>query len=529
MGFQPDPQIPITPVEETAKSSINSDWQNILTAAKGGGVSFAGRIIEYVIRFAFGIFIARVVGVEQYGLYTLAITVSLIATNIAMLGLQTGMVRFLPAAIREKDDQTAWGIIQVSVGIPLIFSLILAGGLLILADPLAGLLFQDTRMVPLLRIASLLIPLDTLSSMAYVITISYKQPQYSVITDNILAPLIKLLLAASFLAIGLSTQGILFAQLIASLTALLVLIYFVNSLFPLRRTLGSATKHLKKLIRYSLPVYLGWIVNTLQSTFTTLALGFLGLATGVGVYAAASRFSLIGSMFYLSVGNISTPIFADLHSQGNTAQMKAYYQTTARWLLMFNIPVFLTSVLYAKPLLWLFGDDFTAGVSSMIILAFGTLAYTSTGLGANILDMTDHPKVNSINSLIMVFILIFLNILLVPRWEVLGAALATSISIVLVNVISLIEVWILLRMQPYNRSLLKPILAGLVAGSIAALINHFFSLSYFLQLIVGGGMLWFVYLGLLFLFKLPHDDMLVVERALVKIRAKSPFNHFGKK
>jgi O-antigen/teichoic acid export membrane protein len=234
-------------------------------------------------------------------------------------------------------------------------------------------------------------------------------------------------------------------------------------------------------------------------------------------------------MFYLSVGNISTPIFADLHSQGNTAQMKAYYQTTARWLLMFNIPVFLTSVLYAKPLLWLFGDDFTAGVSSMIILAFGTLAYTSTGLGANILDMTDHPKVNSINSLIMVFILIFLNILLVPRWEVLGAALATSISIVLVNVISLIEVWILLRMQPYNRSLLKPILAGLVAGSIAALINHFFSLSYFLQLIVGGGMLWFVYLGLLFLFKLPHDDMLVVERALVKIRAKSPFNHFGKK
>jgi O-antigen/teichoic acid export membrane protein len=336
-------------------------------------------------------------------------------------------------------------------------------------------------------------------------------------------------LAASFLAIGLSTQGILFAQIIASLTALLVLIYFVNSLFPLRRTLGSATKHLKKLIRYSLPVYLGWIVNTLQSTFTTLALGFLGLATGVGVYTAASRFSLIGSMFYLSVGNISTPIFADLHSQGNTAQMKAYYQTTARWLLMFNIPVFLTSVLYAKPLLWLFGDDFTAGVSSMIILAFGTLAYTSTGLGANILDMTDHPKVNSINSLIMVFILIFLNILLVPRWEVLGAALATSISIVLVNVISLIEVWILLRMQPYNRSLLKPILAGLVAGSIAALINHFFSLSYFLQLIVGGGMLWFVYLGLLFLFKLPHDDMLVVERALVKIRAKSPFNHFGKK
>lgn len=529
MGSQSDPQIPINPVGKTSKNSINSDRQNILTAAKGGGVSFAGRIFEYVIRFAFGIFIARVVGVEQYGLYTLAITVSLIATNIAMFGLQTGMVRFLPATIREKDDQATWGIIQVSVGIPLIFSIVLSLGLLLLADNLAVLLFHDPRMAPLLRIASLLIPLDTLSSMAYVITISYKQPKYSVIANNVLSPLIKLLMAAAFLAIGLSTQGILLAQLIASITGLLVLIYFVNSLFPLSRPLGSAIKHAKKLIRYSLPVYLGWIVNTLQSTFTTLALGFLGLASGVGVYTAASRFSLIGSMFYLSIGNISTPIFADLHSQGNSNQMKAYYQTTARWLIMFNIPVFLTSVLYAKPLLWLFGDDFTAGVSSMIILAFGTLAYTSTGLGANILDMTDHPKVNSINSLIMVFILIFLNILFVPRWEVLGAALATSISIVLVNVISLIEVWVLLRMQPYNRSLIKPLLAGLIAGTVAVIINHFFALSNLPKLIVGGGMLWFVYLGMLFLFKLPQDDMLVVERSFVIIREKFPFKHIAAK
>ncbi len=189
----------------------------------------------------------------------------------------------------------------------------------------------------------------------------------------------------------------------------------------------------------------------------------------------------------------------------------------------------MTPGLYAKPLLWLFGDDFTAGVSSMIILAFGTLAYTSTGLGANILDMTDYRKVNSINSFIMVFILIFLNILFVPRWEVLGAALATSISIVLVNVISLIEVWVLLRMQPYNRSLIKPLLAGLIAGTVAVIINHFFALSNLPKLIVGGGMLWFVYLGMLFLFKLPQDDMVVVERSFVIIREKFPFKHIAAK
>ncbi len=114
-------------------------------------------------------------------------------------------------------------------------------------------------------------------------------------------------------------------------------------------------------------------------TFQRIVLGFLGLATGVGVYTAASRFSVIGSMFYLSIGAISTPIIADLHSQAKTTQMKAYYQTTTRWMMMFNLPVFLTSVLFAKPMLSIFGDDFTTGATSMMILAFGTLAYTCTG------------------------------------------------------------------------------------------------------------------------------------------------------
>ena len=130
MGFRKNVLPPETN-SNTVNDSINSEKQNILTAAKGGGVSFVGRIFEYVVRFVFGIFIARVVGVEQYGLYTLAITVSLIATNISMLGLQTGMVRFLPAKIREGDEKSVWGIIQVSVGLPALISILLSLGILI--------------------------------------------------------------------------------------------------------------------------------------------------------------------------------------------------------------------------------------------------------------------------------------------------------------------------------------------------------------------------------------------------------------
>jgi O-antigen/teichoic acid export membrane protein len=496
--------------------------RDILTAAKGGGVSFAGRIFEYAVRFAFGVLVARVAGVEQYGLYILAITVALIATNTAMLGLQVGMVRYLPPAIRQKDDAAIWGIIQVCVGLPAMFSLALAAGLFLLAGPLADLLFHDLRMVPLLRITSLLIPLDTLGSMAYVITISFKQPKYGVIANNLVLPLVKLLLAAGFLAVGLSTRGVLVAQVLASAAGLAVLAYYANALFSLKRSFISARRSSRQIIQYSFPAYLGWMVNTVRSTLSTLVLGLIGLTTGVGVYTAASRFCMIGSMFYLSVGNISTPIIADLHSRAEGSQMKGFYQATTRWLVMFNLPVFLTAVLFAEPLLAIFGDDFTAGATSMMILAVGTLAYTSTGVGAQILDMTDHPKVNTANSVLLVFVTIALNVLLIPRWEVVGAAVASSVSTVLVNVVCLVEVWVLLGMQPYNRSFMKPVIAGVAAGLVAYLLNHTLELPYLAQLIVSGGMLWSIYALALYLLKLAPEDRILFERLMSRFRVEPP-------
>lgn len=511
---------PIANLADNQPAPSSTKNKDILTAAKGGGITFLGKIFEYFARFVFGIIIARVVGAEQFGLYNLAITVSLIASNMAMFGLQVGMVRFLPPAIREQDERSIWGIIGVCVGIPLFISISLAVSLFLAADPLADLLFHDPRMVPLLRIVSMLVPLDTLGSMAYVVTISFKQPKYSVIANNILTPLIKLLLAVGFLAVGFSTQGVLAAHIIATAAGLAILTNYLIALLPQRRVWSAAGKLSRQLLRYSIPVHLGWMVKTLNSTFSTLVLGFLGLATGVGIFTVASTLSMVGSMFFSSVGNISTPIIADLHSQGLFSQMKSYYQTTTRWMVLFNLPVFMTSIFFAKPLLGIFGDDFTSGEASMMILAFGTLAYTGTGIGSNILDMTDHQRINTVNSVLMVLVTIVLNVLLIPVWGVNGAAAAWSLSTILVNFVCLIEVWVFVGMQPYNLSFYKPIAAGLVAALPVFLVNHYIKLPLLIHLVIGGGSMWITYGLALYLLKLSADDRIVVDSLLSRIRAK---------
>ncbi|MDD5369348.1 MAG: flippase, partial [Anaerolineaceae bacterium] len=376
--------------------------QNILVTAKGGSISFIGRIFEYAVRLGFSVIVARMIGAEQYGLYTLGLTIVPIASMFALLGLQTGVVAYLTPAIRQRDESHIWGIIQVCVGLPALLSILFGVLLFVMAEPVAILGFHEPRLILILRIVSLCIPLEAIGFIAYQIIISYKKPKYSVVANNMVIPITKLILSVGFLAFGMGVTGIVSAHVMASALGLALMLYFVNGLFPLNRRLSISKRNTGQLLRYSLPVHMGWVLNTVRGTLETLVLGFVGLPIGVGIFAVAQRLSSLGTMFFLAVGNISTPIIAEFYSHGEVSQLKKLYQTTTQWVVMFNVPLFLTLTLFSKPLLSIFGSDFTFGATALIILAVGNLAYTGTGLGANILDMTNHTKFNSINSAFMV-------------------------------------------------------------------------------------------------------------------------------
>jgi O-antigen/teichoic acid export membrane protein len=493
------------------KLAENQNYQkNILIAAKGGSISFVGRVFEYAIRFVFSIIVARIIGAEQYGLYTLGLTIVPIASMLALLGLQTGVIAFLSPAIQEKDESRIWGIIQVCAGLPALLSILLGIILFVLAEPFAILAFHEPRLIPILRIVSLSIPLDTVAFIAYQIIISYKKPKYSVLANNIVVPSAKLILTIGFLAIGFGVLGIISAHVIASAMGLALIIFFVNTIFPLNRPLKTAKRNTRELIRYSLPVHLGWVLNTVRGSLETLVLGFVGLTTGVGIFAVAQRISSLGTLFFTAIGNISTPIIADFYSKGEIGPLKRLYQTTTKWVFTFNFPLFLTFLFFAKPILSIFGGDFTNGSAGLTVMAIGNLVYTATGLGANILDMTNNTKFNGINSAFLVVVTITTDLLLIPRWGVIGAAAASAFSTVIVNVACLIEVYVLLKMLPYKRDIYKPLLAGIITSAVTYIIQPYLVLPILLQLLVGGIVMWGIYALVLILLRFSEEDWFVI-------------------
>ena len=209
------------------------------------------------------------------------------------------------------------------------------------------------------------------------------------------------------------------------------------------------------------------------------------------------------------------PIISDLYSQGELLRLEKFYQTTTKWSVTFNIPIFLTFLLFADSLLALFGADFTAGATGLIILSVGSLINAATGICGPMINMTGHQTLTFVNAVVYLTATLLLDILLIPRFGVTGAALAGSLTIMLVNFLRAGEIFVLLKMLPYNKSFLKLIAAGLLAAGLTYAADQFL-ITYSPLARVGAGMtlLWGSYALLVVLFKLSAEDQILLDSAV---------------
>jgi hypothetical protein len=87
--------------------------------------------------------------------------------------------------------------------------------------------------------------------------------------------------------------------------------------------------------------------------------------------------------------------------------------------------------------------------------------------------MIGKPLVNLYNELGTFVLNIILNLFLIPKYGIVGAAIATTISVTLINLIRIFEVYTILKIHPYNASYVKHFLSGLVLIGSVISAKHF--------------------------------------------------------
>jgi len=139
--------------------------------------------------------------------------------------------------------------------------------------------------------------------------------------------------------------------------------------------------------------------------------------------------------------------------------MEHIYQLANKWVVMVQIPIFLFMVIFPKPILSIFGESYTGGATALVILAIANFIKVSTGMGGIIIDMAGYTRMKLFNSFIRLALYIILDYFLIPRWGLIGAAMAVLIGEGSVNMLRLFQVYMIYHILPFNLSFLKPVIA----------------------------------------------------------------------
>ena len=414
----------------------------------------------------------RLLGAEQYGLHSLAISAATIFTAIASLGLDTTLVRYVARLASKQDASGLWGVLQIGIGLAAITSLLISVGLFILAEPIAEVVFQEPKLLPLLQLLCLIIPFMTLSDVLAGATRGFKKMHYTVIARDMAQPVFRVMLIGILALIGIDAFLALITFGVTNFIAAALLFYFLNKEFFLRRPLRSARRDFRETLTFALSLWLSDLLKKFRKNIQALLLGVFSTVVNVGILTLINRINLLGRVAYTSTVASAKPIISELYAQNDLAQMGRLYQSTSRWVFMLNLPGVLVILLLPEAILSLFGQSFVIGAAPLTIMAWSSLITVSTGLSGSIIDMTGYNKLKLINSVINVALAIGSNLLLIPRWGVLGAAVATLISVTAINVLRVLEVWFLFHILPYNKSFLKPLGAGLATVAVANLFDR---------------------------------------------------------
>ncbi len=414
-------------------------------------------------------YMARTLGAAGVGVYTLAFSVVTLALLFATLGLERGIIKFVAHYQALQQPGKSKGVVVAAFWIYGGFSLIVSLGLFLGADWINQRFFQEPALTQVLQWMTLLLLANGWVALLVSVPVGFRRVDIQATVQQIFLPVASLVLAVLFVfGLGAQLMAFVYAALVAGGLAALVAGWRLWRFRPWQRLQQEGAEfELRKLLGFSAPLFFTQLLNRTEGQLSFLFLGALATTADVGIYRVGSRLVLPMTMMLTALLPVFSPIISSLYAKGEMAELERLYRTTTRWLFMAGLPVFLILILIPGELLGLFGDEFTAAAGVLRLIALAQLVNVATGPVAMILQMTRYVSLNLINAVVALGITIWLQYWLIPLYGLMGAAVADLVGISLLNLLRFCEVFALLRIQPLQRSLAKPLFVALLVGAIS--------------------------------------------------------------
>ncbi len=477
---------------------------------KKAGGTFILKFFGLGIAFIFQILLGRILNPELYGEYTMYLTYSTVFSIITILGMDRNLIK--EVARFEGDVTKEKSLLRFSTQTSLLITI-----------AVAGILFLLRRFIGLSNYGLLLLlSMIVIRSMIAILD-GYLQGKGNVVQvtllNSVINNILKMIFFVALILLNVdSLSAAIFSFVLSEIITIFLRTAQVSNILQIKTNsmLNLSLEEKRTFIKYSLTVALiSGIGLMLQNIDKIMISTFLDL-NRVGIYKVAQNYVNLISVF-VTPFIAFWPVISKLYNENSIAQIEIEMKRIVRIVTYLVVPMFFIFLFLGNDLLAIFGEAYVTKEAklALIILAFSFLIDAISGPIGSILTMTKYAKLALYNNLASLLINTTLNFILISRFGIVGVAIATGISIIANNLISIIQVKLLLGIFSYDyRNVIQIITLSGFNFIITKMILHYLDLnSLYANIIICGLLLYAINIALYCLLNFKYIKHYFVRRS----------------
>ncbi len=432
---------------QTATVRAATRWGRLLSRGALGSVAVQAGGIG--MTFASQVGLAHLLGAGAFGQYVYVVAWVNLLCVAGRMGLDLASLRFIAEYVSQQQPGRLKGFVRHSVAwVGLVSTLIsVAGG---------GVMWYcfetlDHRLARAAWLGLILIPVLSLQGL---FTAQLRAMKHSILCQlprQVMSP--SAIVTMTFLAAVVTGQATgattalslnVLTNVVLTVLTGLVAFRYLRSKFD-----GAAVATETRVwLSCSVSLLIVAIVQVVNLRLDVLMIGAMLGMKEAGIYAAAAQLAGLTTLGLVGVNMIAAPMIAELHAKRCRDAFQRYL-TNASWMItLITIPLAIFLICAGQWLLGLFGSDFTAGYSALGILVIGHAVSALAGPVGFLAILTGHQREGAWILGIAAGMNMVLNVVLIPRYGLHGAAIATGVTTIVWNLAMLFFVARRLRVNP---------------------------------------------------------------------------------
>lgn len=435
-------------------------------------LNLLGSVVSGIATFALTVAVTRLSSMSEAGVFFSATSLFLLATSLGQLGTNTGLVYFLSGSRARDELHRANVYMRTAAGPVMVVAVAIGAAVFAFAEPVGALLSpgKEAQFAGYMRVMAFFVPCAAAANLALSASRGLGTMRVTAALDQIARPLLQLVLVGLVLSI-LGPGAVSWAWSLAYLpVAVLAWMWWTRLRNQAAKQVTEPSfRPARSFWLFSAPRALAGVTQVAMQRLDIILVGAIAGLGAAAVYGATTRFLALGQMVARAVSLSVQPLLGESLARSDRLDTSRLYQASTAWLILATWPLYLVLIGFGESILSIFGSDYGVGDEALRALCFAMLVATACGMVDMVLVMAGKSFWNLANVLIAFTLNLSLDLLLIPHYAVLGAAIGWAVAIVIGNALPLTQIFLWFRLHPFGHGTLIAMATSVSAFTLVPL------------------------------------------------------------